>query len=258
MSLELQALLLVSRHLPRVRGSGTIGHWLADRYRRKPRPAVVSRVLGFQMELDPMEYVDGDILFVPQIYDRRELVALSRRLRPGDVFLDVGCHTGFYALFASALVGDSGRVYAIDADPHSIARTAENARLNGMANIDPVHAGLSDRDEVRRFGINKRGNRGSSSFAQPGDIQLDVPCYSLAHFLGARGITHARAIKLDIEGFAVRVLRQFFRDTPPDSLPALLVVEDEEGVGDLVTGAGYRVTGRSGLNFIFQREPERR
>jgi len=51
-----------------------------------------------------MEYVDGDILFVPQICERKERRMLERTLRPGDTFFDIGCHTGFYSLFASRLM----------------------------------------------------------------------------------------------------------------------------------------------------------
>jgi len=80
MNIELRLLLWLARHLPRVRGSGRLGHHLAEFYRRKKRSSVVCDVLGFRMRLDPMEFVDGDILFVPQICERRERRLLERAL----------------------------------------------------------------------------------------------------------------------------------------------------------------------------------
>ena len=44
---------------------------------------------------------------------------LTRHLQPGDTFIDVGAHYGYYALLASTLVGDKGHVYAIEASAHS-------------------------------------------------------------------------------------------------------------------------------------------
>ena len=44
---------------------------------------------------------------------RKCVVAL---LRPGDTFVDVGAHIGFFSLLASSLVGSQGKVYAFEAD----------------------------------------------------------------------------------------------------------------------------------------------
>ena len=89
MDIELRLLLSLTRHLPRVKGSGRLGHEAARFFRRKPRSNVVSDVLGFRMCLDPMEYVDGDILFVPQVCERNERRMLERTLRSGDTFFDI-------------------------------------------------------------------------------------------------------------------------------------------------------------------------
>ncbi len=46
--------------------------------------------------------------------DVRKCVAAL--LRPGDTFVDVGAHIGFFSLLASSLVGSQGKVYAFEAD----------------------------------------------------------------------------------------------------------------------------------------------
>lgn len=40
---------------------------------------------------------------------------LRRRLRPGDGFVDVGANIGVFSVLAARLVGESGRVVAIEA-----------------------------------------------------------------------------------------------------------------------------------------------
>lgn len=230
-----------------------LGGWVAEFYRRKARVPVVQGVLGSRMRLDPMEHVDGQLLFVPQIYDRRERAVLRHALRPGDVFLDVSANIGFYSLFASPLVGPQGRVYAFDADPYSVDRLKEHIRLNNVGNVVPIHAGISDREEVLKLGINLRGYRGSSSFLTPGQDTLEVRCCSLLRFVREFKMTRIRAAKVDIEGFGLRVLARFLADADPSRYPQVLIVEKEEGLYDLLASYGYQLVTASGLNWALER-----
>ena len=245
---ELRLLLAITRRLPRVRGSGRLGHSVARLYRRKPRLAVVVNVLDFQMRLDPMEYVDGDLLFVPQIYDRGELAWLHRELRMGSVFLDIGANVGFYSLFASRLIGDSGVALAIEADPETARRLEDNIQLNGCRNVRVVPHGVSGRHERLPFGVNLRGNRGSSSFLASWQRSIEVECQPLLTVLHQHGIFRVDAAKIDVEGFATRVLRPWLSDDDPALRPRLLIVEKEDGVDDLVRHAGYASVYKSAMN----------
>lgn len=253
MDRELRLLLTLTRRLPQVRGSGRIGHSIARFYRRRPRSSVVVDVLDFRMRLDPMEYVEGDLLFVPQIYDRGELARLREMLRPGSVFLDVGANVGFYSLFASRLVGDSGLVLAIEADPEVAQRLRENVDINGCRNVRVVPCGVSDREERLSLGVNLRGNRGSSSFLHSWQRSIEVPCLPLLAVLREHAVTRVDAAKLDVEGFGVRVLRPFLAECTADQLPRLVVVEKEDGLQDLLSRAGYTPIYESAMNLTFHR-----
>jgi len=201
-----------------------------------------------------MEYVEGDLLFVPQIYDRRELKLARSVLRAGDVVFDAGCNVGFYALLASPLVGPRGRVYAIDADRYSIERLCQNITLNRSDNIVPILAGLSDKEETLRFGINLRGSHGASSFLSEGEQSATVACYPLTYFVEKYHIDQIRVAKFDIEGFGVRVLRAFFQRARPSLYPEVLIGEKEEGLEELVCSYGYQIAEESSLNFAFRQK----
>jgi FkbM family methyltransferase len=60
---------------------------------------------------------------------RRVLAAL---LPPGAVFLDVGAHVGTMTLLGARLVGDAGRVYAVEPTPRLAALLRRNMVLNGL------------------------------------------------------------------------------------------------------------------------------
>jgi FkbM family methyltransferase len=67
---------------------------------------------------------------------------LTLVLQEGDVFIDVGAHYGYYTLLASVLVGNSGKVYSIEASGSSYADLKEN--VDAYKNIKPFHAAAGD------------------------------------------------------------------------------------------------------------------
>jgi hypothetical protein len=42
---------------------------------------------------------------------------VSERVQPGNVFLDIGAHHGWFSMLALSLVGTEGRVYSIEPSP---------------------------------------------------------------------------------------------------------------------------------------------
>jgi len=56
-------------------------------------------------------------------------------LKPGMVFVDMGCNEGYFALPAAALVGPEGKVYAVDISPDAIGHLASQAREKGLTNM---------------------------------------------------------------------------------------------------------------------------
>ena len=44
---------------------------------------------------------------------------LTRQLQPGQIFIDIGAHHGYYTLLASSLVGQNGKVYSVEASRNS-------------------------------------------------------------------------------------------------------------------------------------------
>ena len=64
-----------------------------------------------------------------------DLIFRELKLKAGDVFLDMGCGPGDYSIWASKIIGNSGRVYALDKWQNLIDNLAEKATLEGIKNI---------------------------------------------------------------------------------------------------------------------------
>ena len=60
-------------------------------------------------------------------------------------FMDVGCGYGFFTLQAASIVGETGKVYAVDIDASSIDRLKREAAEKGLKNI---HAEVAAAEET--------------------------------------------------------------------------------------------------------------
>jgi ubiquinone/menaquinone biosynthesis C-methylase UbiE len=54
---------------------------------------------------------------------------------PGSVFIDIGCGTGFFTVPAGGLLGNSGKVYALDKSRDAVALLRKRAAVEGLRNI---------------------------------------------------------------------------------------------------------------------------
>ncbi|MFE2187943.1 FkbM family methyltransferase [Streptomyces sp. NPDC059455] len=135
---------------------------------------------------------------------------LQRRLKPGDVFVDVGANIGYYSLLASPLVGRSGTVVAIEASPTFHQLLQRHARRNDRTNIRALNTAVSDRDEQLTFILASSRNMGANSvvpYDGPAESTFEIAAQPLPDLLTDDEITNARVIKIDVEGAEGSVIR---------------------------------------------------
>ncbi len=64
-------------------------------------------------------------------------------IKEGQTVLDYGCGSGSYAIPAARIVGEKGRIYALDIHPLAVKAVERKARKERLTNITTI---LSDRD----------------------------------------------------------------------------------------------------------------
>jgi FkbM family methyltransferase len=135
---------------------------------------------------------------------------IESRLRPGDIFCDVGANIGYDSLLGSSVVGPTGKVIAIEASPTIYARLLDNLRLNRVVNVETVHVAITAEPGEIPIYKGHEWNSGSASIIESRGHQLEamVRGLPLLDALSAEDRKHLRLVKIDVEGAELPILRQ--------------------------------------------------
>lgn len=76
--------------------------------------------------------------------ERPQLTIAALEIKPGQTVADLGAGSGYYAFRIAPLVGEQGRVLAIDVEPRMLRIISERARRDGVKNVVTVLGTPSD------------------------------------------------------------------------------------------------------------------
>lgn len=72
-------------------------------------------------------------------------------LKPNDVLIDIGSNIGIISLHANTLIGNSGKIYAIEPHPQTFRNLQDNIKLNKLKNIISINSALGNKKSEIRF-----------------------------------------------------------------------------------------------------------
>jgi FkbM family methyltransferase len=192
---------------------------------------------------------------------RRCLVAL---LRPGDTFIDVGSHIGFFSLIVASLVGRTGKVYAFEADSALFEKLHANASEYPWL-VASLRAVWSGSGTVSFSNPQQAGETGWGKLAcirNEGNI-ASVEAVSLDEWHESVGFPPIRVIKVDAEGsepFVLEGAGRIIKSTRPFLIIELNdqllreVGRSKEIVAAALRDQGYRIFAMGLDDFVESRD----
>jgi FkbM family methyltransferase len=185
--------------------------------------------------------------------DLARFVKACRRLHPS-VFVDVGANMGIY----SCIVGRTDPlmpIVAIEPDPATfqlLEMQIEHNRLQPRARLIKAAAGATHGGQVTLLRV-AGGNRGMIQVSERADGYCDADVVALDALALPRD--HCIAIKIDVEGYELEVLRggtDFFRSNRGYAQIEAFG-EHIPAVADWMAAAGWRTVERYGINSMFEK-----
>jgi FkbM family methyltransferase len=152
----------------------------------------------------------------PKVIRQDAVTELRRFLRPGDVAIDVGAHTGDSTLPIALAVGPTGCVFALEPNPYVYPVLEQNASLNpGKTAVVPLNFAATAAAGPIEFEYSDAGfcnggrHQGISRWRHGHAFSLTVQGENLETYLRERFpelVPRIRFIKIDAEGYDLTVL----------------------------------------------------
>jgi FkbM family methyltransferase len=176
-------------------------------------PLVGMRLRKYLRTFAP-EFVTGD-------YEAPLSAALTRELRPGQTFYDVGANVGFFSLLAAKVTGPAGKVIAVEPHPETIRQLRAQFEVNGLANTQAIEAAVCDRvgttTLIDDFACMVKMHDLEPTLAEPNTITAATTTLDDV----AAQVGFPDVVKMDIEGAEILALRGATKVL--DRKPTLLV-----------------------------------
>lgn len=140
-------------------------------------------------------------------YEPQETALLTRLLGTGMTAVDVGANWGYFTLVAAHLVGPTGRVVSVEADPRAHDTLLWNVMSNGLTSVRVVAAAAADQIGTLSFAAYGANPGAGANFglvlAAPsgnGSARFEVPARPLDQILDEAKVERVNLLKMDIEG----------------------------------------------------------
>lgn len=151
------------------------------------------------------------------LYEAPSVLALDKHLNPGETFINVGAHIGFFTIIGAAMVGPSGRVIAFEPNVENFGALQRNVDLNGLKNVVLLNQAVGENEGRAKMYQNLDNDGGHALWPpglHPGNPQskianpsFEVNQVTIDGTMERLGLQNIGSMKIDTEGAEVKVLR---------------------------------------------------
>ena len=192
------------------------------------RRYMVKQIHGYRMWLD---LEDPGISRSLLLFGTREVdhkIMLERALRPGMTVLDIGANIGYYALMELGLIGESGRLVAVEPAPANVDLLKQSLALNGYDHVAVVQGAISDRLGQRAFFLSHMSNLNTFHAVGTGAAHLSgetimVDTFTVPQVMASHGPPDL--VRMDVEGHEVEVINGMMDAIEAGEMTPMIIFE---------------------------------
>lgn len=180
---------------------------------------------GAAIDCDLRDFIQSTIFHFGD-WERLNTKLLTKAVKPGSTFIDVGANIGYYTLLAAKHLGD-GHMVAIEPCGAIADQLEKNLAINNITRVRVVRSAVGgERGEIPIFAapkdnIGRTSIRSDSGFTKSGM----VPVAPLCELLTGNEMGNCSVIKIDVEGAEVPIVEDFINHLELFSDQTKLLVE---------------------------------
>ncbi len=179
----------------------TYPNWLG-----MPAVRLLARTKAGTVSCDPRDGVQATLLERGE-WEPTVSRTITRILRAGDVFIDIGANIGYFSLLASKVVGPQGLVIAFEPLHENVSCLLDTCSRNRTDNVICLSLALGDACRPVTLHLSGDGQVGLTSLRPVGDQTRRVLSSRLDGILDETLFARVRLIKLDVEGAEMNVVQ---------------------------------------------------
>ena len=194
-------------------------------YKHSNNGEVVRMVQGSWMLLNLTDTCISRELTLYGVHERNSTAHIKSIVKPGMKVLECGANIGYYAMIQARIVGDTGKIYAIEPSPTNVAWLKRNIAINDYKNIDVQSGAFGAEKGIAPFYVDIRSNL--SSFVKRDDLKeyevVDVPMMTIDEFMSDG--KSVDLIRMDVEGYEAEILKGGESTLMTDRAPKYFFIE---------------------------------
>lgn len=238
-----------------------------------------------RIKRSPHTLPNGKILFIDPVsdfglkilknesYEKEMTEQISSILKTGDNFVDLGSNEGYFSMIASGLIGQTGKVIAIEPQERLWNVIINNSILNNCSNIQILPYGISSVPGEATMMLYTNFNTGASSLSPNFNFYISLISIRKRFYKRQKiqiktldGLSPSlpkkvKLIKIDIEGFEYEALKGAINLLKDHVFENLLIEihrksleslgQKESDVFDLLSKYGYQKREITSILYLF-------
>jgi FkbM family methyltransferase len=164
--------------------------------------------------------------------EKNETNLMKEIIHKGDIAVDIGANIGWYTTLFSQLVGESGKVIAVEAMPETFNMLKKNLELNECTgNVELLNIMCSDspgNGVIYNFPALHPGLSSAAPYKNEISTQVTVKKQSLDNILISKDIRNIIMLKIDVEGAEFEVLKGATEALKQGTIKGIMIEANDE------------------------------
>ncbi len=175
----------------------------------KGKKEIIKDVLGKKMVLPTEDKGLSRDLMIHGIREPHCVDIMKKILKKGMHVVEVGANIGYFVLQEHIILGNTGKIYAIEPNPLSVKYLKKNVKINSMKNVKLLNMGVSDKNGEMTFLMSKKWNLSrfqNDKKTTTSDVLKEIPVKikTLDSLFANKKVNF---IRTDIEGYEYQMIK---------------------------------------------------